>query len=832
MAIYTVQQNDTLYDIAYANATQYGYSNWQDFLMDIIRFNDIDDTNNILVGEKLRMTDDDPSPAQSTSSSQASVTRFGLVTNTQRTMYAVWTWSKSSETDKYQVRWSYMMENAWFVGSDTSVAGGAYLSSTYTAPENSTQVKFTVKPIAKEKEKTVRNTVTLYIPWTASWSTSKTYNFASNPPETPPVPTVEIDRYKLTASLANLDTSATSIEFQVIKNDTGDPYKNGTAKIETTSASWSCTVDAGGRYKVRCRGVKGSTYSAWTSYSENVTTVPSVPKSITKCSAASKTSVALEWEAVTNAITYDIEFATKKSYFDVTDQTQTVSGILTTNYEKTGLESGQEYFFRVRATNEQGSSEWSDIKSVVIGTTPESPTTWSSTTTAVVGEDLTLYWVHNSEDNSKETFAQIELIVNDTTLPTITVQNEHYDDEDWLVTSSSYVLDTSSMPTGATIKWRVRTAGITREVGDGKWSIQRTINVYAPATLSMNILNSNHSASSYITSFPFYISISSGPDNQTPTSYNVTITSNETYDTVDNVGNEIIIGNGEEVFSRNYDVDDHSILIELTASNISLENNIAYTVTCRVSMDSGLTAEDSSTFTIGWDEFVANPNAEIIIDRDQLVAHVCPNCDRPSLISIYRREFDGKFIEIATDIDSESNTFVTDPHPALDFARYRLVAKDESTGIISYYDVPGVEFGESSVVIQWDETWSEFDADPDETLEAPAWSGSMLKLPYNIDITDTSDPDAELIEYIGRENPVSYYGTQIGSSSSWNVDIPKNDINTLYALRRLARWKGDVYVREPSGSGYWANVKVSFSQKHRNLIIPVTFSIKRVEGGM
>ena len=43
---------------------------------------------------------------------------------------------------------------------------------------------------------------------------------------------------------------------------------------------------------------------------------------------------------------------------------------------------------------------------------------------------------------------------------------------------------------------------------------------------------------------------------------------------------------------------------------------------------------------------------------------------------------------------------------------------------------------------------------------------------------------------------------------------------------------GDVYVREPSGSGYWANVVVSFSQTHCKVTIPVTSTITRAEGGM
>ena len=92
--------------------------------------------------------------------------------------------------------------------------------------------------------------------------------------------------------------------------------------------------------------------------------------------------------------------------------------------------------------------------------------------------------------------------------------------------------------------------------------------------------------------------------------------------------------------------------------------------------------------------------------------------------------------------------------------------------------------------------------------------------------------DVELVEYAGRKRPVSYYGTQLGESATWRVDIDKKDEDTLYALRRLAIWPGDVYVREPSGSGYWANITVSFSQTHKELVIPVSLDIKRVEGGV
>ena len=63
-------------------------------------------------------------------------------------------------------------------------------------------------------------------------------------------------------------------------------------------------------------------------------------------------------------------------------------------------------------------------------------------------------------------------------------------------------------------------------------------------------------------------------------------------------------------------------------------------------------------------------------------------------------------------------------------------------------------------------------------------------------------------------------------------EIPKEDKETLYGIRRLSIYTGDVYVREPSGLGYWANIEVSYNVKYNSLIVPVTFNIKRVEGGM
>jgi hypothetical protein len=899
---YTVVSGDTLSGIAKRFNTTVNY---------LAKLNNIANVNLIYVGQVLKITEtvsasgssssggsgSSSSSSSSTTTKKASspaatkatIDAFGLQSDTDRTIFATWSWNRSN-TDKYDIRWYYTTgDGVRFIGSQEEKSfSNAKPQSTYNAPANAIAVKFQVKPISKTKK--VNDKDVYY--WTAEWSTEKTYNFSDNPPTTPSVPTVTIKDYTLMAKLENINTGGKEIEFQIVQNDS-KVYKTGIASIKTNAASYSCIVASGCEYKVRCRSKKDKQYSDWSDYSAAVNTKPSQPSKIMSCKATSATSVHLQWYEVTSAETYEIEYATKKEYLGASNASTTINGIVRTSYEITGLTSGETYFFRVRAVNQQGSSNWTVVSSVTIGKKPAAPTTWSSTTTAIVGESVRLYWMHNSEDESNETKAELHITKNGISSTQTIVDKDVEDDE-----NNYYDLSTVGFTDGTNIKWRVRTAGITGEFGD--WSTQRTIDVYAPPSLSLNITNGEGKSINTVETFPFYINGIAGPKSQTPIGYHVSIIPNDSYETIDEVGNVKMITKGQEIYSKFYDTS-LELLLEMTPGSLDLENNVEYTINCVATMNTGLSVEDSIKFTVSWSESRYYPNAEIAFDDETLCAHIRPYCDdypmifykviydsstgefrrtdtilspldgtsinnvtteiyddlvytgkdsngksiyftiaqseEPKLVegvtlSVYRREYDGNFVEIGSGIVNTENTYLTDPHPALDFARYRIVAIDDSTGAVSYTDIPGYHVGVKSVIIQWDETWSSFRTTSDEPLEEVSWAGSMLKLPYNIDVSDSNSMDVSLVEYIGRSHPVSYYGTQLGISSTWNVEIIKKDTDTLYGLRRLAIYTGDVYVREPSGSGYWANISVSFGQKHCEGTIPVTLNIKRVEGGV
>lgn len=1053
----------------------------------------------IYTGQKLKIPDENGTTGSSennasTDMNKVKITSFGLMSTseTENELFATWDWDKESTTESYKYMWSYYKEVK--VGSTTetkeflesvgsnSVDKDYYAAArfcSYTIPDGAVKIRFRVKPIAKKETKNNKETS----PWEAEWSEYSVYECKENALGTPGAPEPELDdsKTKLTAKLDLSDESTleqlgtNTVQFQLEKNSKiVETTKIQTIDADSLSVSYEWnSLSPDSIYRVRCRSVDGGIYSPWSSWSSNIPTVPAAPKKgITTCKSIGSDKVYLEWDKVDSADAYEISYTTNPSYFDVSSETQSTSTDgAETRFYITGMRSGDEYFFRLRACNENGESEWTEIVSVILGTKPAAPTTWSSTTTATVGEEVKLYWIHNSEDQSSLSYSQLELetkytdehyvVIYDETSGTYTrtnttvdaidgtlvtnayvggtapykglkvysvtdendvttyycedaeirtieitgtrylvvdngdgtytrtdtvtdatgktlVQNKfttegqeiysgtdssdntvYYCEDDYNVTQT-YAIDTTGYSEGVTLRWRVRTAGIINVLGD--WSTQRAIDIYKVPELGIKIMESLDGIEiGTIESFPFFISAIPSAGSQQPLGYHLEVKSNQSYETVDRLGNPVTVSEGETIYSKYFDTE-YALSLVMSAGNIDLENEMSYDFVCTVTMNSGLTAEATKTVDVKWTESRHIPNAEISVDPDTYVAYIKPYCENRTTtryivnkndetgiyekseestvtvcpittitcaatkygrryilsddeifvmsgkavsgavqdgyqiyygtagdadddgnmsyydtyyynklvapnavtttgeqvlygmastgeyiyyceivtvtlvegvtLSVYRREFDGSFTELTTGLENTYGTTIVDPHPALDFARYRIVATDTETGSVGYYDLPGYPTGCNAVIIQWDEAWSSFETSEEDALAQPPWSGSLLKLPYNIDVSDSCKPDVSLVKYVGREHPVSYYGTQLDFTASWSTTIDKQDKETVYALRRLQRWPGDVYVREPSGTGYWANVGVSFSQKHCETTIPVTLDITRVEGGM
>lgn len=760
------------------------------------------------------------------------------------------------ELENYSVRWRYYLSGAWVYdnpeGSDVSIEDSLAI---YQVPENVYLITFEVKPNPKYE-----------MDFKGEWSSKISLQVQDDTtPEVPSAPSLELkkDTNMFEISLDCYDKNTVKIRFEVVDDSTNSVWCNVEAAVLFNRVRYTFYGLPGHGYKVRAIGINadGRTMGdigetgedGWSQYSSIVYARPEAP-SFTSITAVSESSILVEFTEVRDADSYELEYAKKSAYFDtggpVTNTTSRINMINLVDIDS------DTYYFRVRAVSDNGgNSDWSTIASGACGKVPKPPTTWSSRLNGTIGSDIYLYWTHNSEDGSKERYAEIELTVNGTVLEPIVKEKPETD-----TTQSSYKIPTEYVENAGVIQWRVRTKGI-EEMGYGDWSTQRMIKIYAQPVVGISLANNNtwnwddfnfnedniYSAEgnrnllirNVVESFPILIYLDAGPASQTPVAYTLTITSNNTYETSDVVGNAKRVANGQVIFNRYLNTNKSSLVTMLMPGDIDLENGMSYTLRVTLAMDSGLTAEASVIFSTAFSVGEYDIDAEIGLNRRDLIAYVTPFCNDEDgvrvsdvSLSVYRKEFDGGFTLLAEGLSGGERTTVTDPHPNLDYARYRIVARSNTTGKTEYYDIPGYPVGETSIILQWDETQVSYDAMNLDERDQAVRAGSLIRLPYNVDTTDSNQVDVEMVEYIGRSHPVSYFGTQVGQKATWNAVIPKTDKQTIYDLRRLARYMGNVYVREPSGTGYWAHVEVSFNLTHLETTVPVSISVIRVEGGM
>lgn len=722
--------------------------------------------------------------------------------------------------------------------------------------------------------------------WVESAQQLNGYDTLSTTPSAPSI-TIDSATKKGVVKLENYnDTSgggATKITFEIVRRCESTVATEVKQELKITSGLVSAEFNAinGYMYKARAKAIpekKGFTHSEWSSYCSEVSAGLDKVSEKPGLSAEKKAGVLVvkvQWKKVKGAKKYRVEYTKDPAYFD--HDTGQVSSVevdapvgqdVIFTYISGEIEMGHHWYFRVRAEGEDESvyGEWSPNNDIVLGTAPAAPTSWSLEEVGKVGGKVTLCWTHNSTDGSIMEWARVSYKIGASgsyTNKDLAIQSQETEEDKVIMTYSWENLPTGSIPDSGTLYWKVCTKGIygTYPNGFGTYSTERSIKFYSPPTLTMSIENAavtantittltSDSAYVLINRFPITILTTSGPQSQTPIGINYEIVAEEDYVVSVEDGTERYYAQGEVVFRHYTNIGTgtamHSQRLILEPGNVFLQNATHYTIRATIAMSNGLTATAQRGIYTHWANADYDLTADIIIDQLNLLAYVTPQCynietrdpiNTGILVSIYRRDVNGTFVLVSKNNDISDHVTVMDLHPALDYARYRLVGIDKVTGLVSFVDLPGEPVGEQGAVIQWDEAWRTIDEgiprfkETLDTIEDENYpAGSLLRLDYNIDINDDMGKETSLVSYAGRTYPVSYYGTQRSLTSKWTVQVQKNDMATINAIRRLAMFGGDSYVREPNGTGYWAALTVSYSISHDSSLIPVNFSITRVEG--
>lgn len=586
----------------------------------------------------------------------AKVSKLDLdaVPSVNRQYIATWNFTKS-HLDHYSVQWYYytftsdvkydsngklIREGIWIQGTTSNITTK---NSIYTAPENASKIRVRVKPVSK-KDKVVNKKKTYW--WTGEWSDWKIANVTDNSfvPNIPSTPSISIDgttvKFEITGLADNVDTVV--FEYADIYNSRKYTGRR-TVKKSYGSASWTLYGTAGHTYIARAKTinivnktVNGKTvqyqyesdFSAW---SNRYSTIPETPIGLTVV-ANSVSSVNARWNAVSGAKTYIVGYARNKedlismsgSYSTV----QTSENITTTTI--TGIESGYIYYFRVAAVNADGGrSEWSNITTATLGTKPNPPTIWSSTIVAKKGEYINLYFVHNSADGSAMREYDIEIYQNGNYYTTISGHNNNYDNYGELIDKTNvYSLDTKIFNDTDIITWRVRTVGVHPDYSE--WSATKGFNVYEPPSISLGLYSGEDYSNplSIIEHFPLHIHGNAAPLSQNLINYNISIVSNEDYESgYDEYGETVNINEGDEIFSKSYNaINDNVVDIFLNPGDIDLENGIEYTIKCTGAFSSGLVAEIAVIFYVSWEDEEFLIDGVVDYNSDELSANIRPSC--------------------------------------------------------------------------------------------------------------------------------------------------------------------------------------------------------------
>lgn len=767
--------------------------------------------------------------------------------STGTTVYATWTAfssAKQKNIEGISVTWQYQVLNSagkavWLKGSTETISKGSAKSGTYSAPSESLAVQVSVKPVLTKKGKKKAT----------AKSESASRSFAGNAPAKPSTPSASIDGYTLTLRIQSSDQYAKKAVFYMYRDSEASPYWSSSAIALSGAgvAQQIVTLAPNHRYYARVRlynNSAGSELSDAVAISEIV--IPAQVKNVV-ATPLSQTQIQLSWSSTNGAAStngYEIEYATDPNYFGGSNA-NTISASNTTAY--INVETGHTWYFRVRAKNASGiAGAWSDPPaSAAAASKPNPPTTWTLSSTAFVDSTVTLYWTHNSADGSKPTKSEIEWSLNDGQSHSIVVTHDLGPDDHDYTFNYELSLASLSFNDGDILKWRIRTQGV-EAMGWSDYSVLREIRIYSPASLSVYVENK-------VDAYPINFDITVTPATQSIVSFYLAISARDSYDDNDYMGEFQHVVAGQRVFSKNYSDLDNVDTISLTPSDINLMSGQTYDVEAIVATSAGLTAETTTEFTLDITEPDYYLDIGITIDPDSLSAALIPGCysdvnedeegddvyDIENIVdsvvlSVYRINFDGSFTPIEINIPNDGMTVISDPHPALDNGKYRLVALDNATGAMFFDDIISEDLDVKGLVLQWDAKYANYLVrgivdEIDEAAIGNMAGGMTLRLPYNVKKNESSGLDVELVDYIGREHPVSYYGTQKGQKSSYSTDVPKDDVDTLDLIRRLQTWPGDVYLRAQDGLGYWAKVEVSFDRDYDSLLMPVSIDAVRVD---
>ena len=255
-------------------------------------------------------------------------------------------WNASARASTYNIQYRVAGTSSWTAGP----TGVTITSATVNGHNPNTIYNFQVRAV---------NTG-----GSSAWSSTVSGTTPNIPvPLTPPTPTgvtaTPIDHERITVRW-NASARATSYLVQRRVSGPSQWFVSGSGVTDTFHTATGLTEET--TYEFRVSATNSGGTSSFSLVVRATTPgevfIPTTPTGLSS-SPVSRDRVALSWNAVSAATTYELQH--RRSGTSGWSTGNIITGITTTSYTITTLEAATDWDFRIRARNVAGASAWSDF---------------------------------------------------------------------------------------------------------------------------------------------------------------------------------------------------------------------------------------------------------------------------------------------------------------------------------------------------------------------------------------------------------------------------------------------------------------------------------------
>lgn len=671
--------------------------------------------------------------------------------------------------------------------------------------------------------------------------------------------------------------SATGVENYILIGT----IPNGTSTITIT-----CTEDITGEtgYALHTRNVSADGILMTSDYDTYSTTMPVAPTldSVTPTNMAGKVYLSWtnSWSDATGVIIAWTDDPDNWMSNDDPDEYEIKE--LASSWFITGLETGKEWYFRIRSVKSEVDSEtlspWSNELVIDLASAPAVPVLYLSSDTITEDGMVTAYWSHVSTDGTGQIASNIVEATYSGGVWTYgnpvvaTKEAQHVDiyaaDQGWTNGTTKYLaLQTRSGSGGMSdfstpVKIVVAakpTLSITTNslsgsetvteyfLGDGVTDTFQCANsMTAPPTVTVE-----GTTATVVSYTGGAVELSTAPDDGDEVVITYTTGDNDvltsmpltaTITTTNAVDLTIAIeraetypmlrpddtltdgAKGETIYVNTIAAESsNSISIAIDDIIGRLDDGAWYNLIATASDAFGQTAEQQIRFKVHWSHQSWEPTASFITEDDTYIARITPIAGADYAVGdtcdIYRLSADQPELIVS---GADFGTEYVDPYPAFGpESGYKLVTVTATKDYITE-----------------DNTFAEYDTtdDPNSTYVQlnPGFlvidfDANRLELEYNIALENAWSKDFQRTAYLGGHITGDHNRAVTRDLSASSVLVRGDDELTAYMVRQLARYAGLCHVRTPEGSSFVADVQVSEGQSYDSATIDYKLTIQKVD---